>query len=180
MELVFFRMPSISSLPDLFVATDDAGSVGFGAIWGAAWFGGPWPSAWSLASITLLELFSLVVAAHVWAHRWHRLKVQFLGDNAADVGIINSDSFRDQRIMNLVRCLTLVAYRQHFSFSTRHIPGHRHAYPVFIFRSSTGFFHPPTHFPACLRRTCSTTSSSCVRSALFCVFGQQAAAVASL
>ena len=173
-------MPSISSLPDLFVATDDAGSVGFGAIWGTAWFGGPWPSAWSLASITLLELFSLVVAAHVWAHRWHRLKVQFLGDNAADVGIINSDSFRDQRIMNLVRCLTLVAYRQHFSFSARHIPGHHNAYPVFIFRSSTGFFHPPTHFPACLRRTCSTTSSSCVRSALFCVFGQQAAAVASL
>ena len=116
----------------------------------------------------------------VWAHRWHRLKVQFLGDNAAVVGIINSDSFRDQRIMNLVRCLTLVAYRQHFSFSTRHIPGHRNAYPVFIFRSSTGFFHPPTDFPACFRRTCSTTSSSCVRSALFCVFGQQAAAVASL
>ena len=87
MEIVFFRMPSISSLPDLFVATDDAGSVGFGAIWGTAWFGGPWPSAWSLASITLLELFSLVVAAHVWAHRWHQLKVQFLGDNAVVVAI---------------------------------------------------------------------------------------------
>ena len=33
----FFRMPSISSFPDLFVATDAAGSVGFGTIWGTAW-----------------------------------------------------------------------------------------------------------------------------------------------
>ena len=49
----FFRMPSISSLEDLFVATDAGGSVCFGAIWGAAWF----------------------ATARVWGHRWHRLKV---------------------------------------------------------------------------------------------------------
>ena len=29
--------------------------------------------------------------------------------------------------MHLVRRLTLVACRQHFSFSARHIPGHRNA-----------------------------------------------------
>ena len=123
----FFRMPSISSLPDLFVATDAAGSVGFGAIWGTAWFAGPWPSAWSSTSITLLELFPLVAAAHVWGHHWQRLKVQFLCDNAAVVAILNSGSSRDQPIMHLVRRLTLVACRQHFSFSARHIPGHRNS-----------------------------------------------------
>ena len=88
-------MPSISSLPDLFVATDAAGSVGFGAIWGTTWLAGPWPSTWSPASIALLELFPPVGAAHVWGHRWHRLKEQFLCDNAAVVAIINSGSSRD-------------------------------------------------------------------------------------
>ena len=94
---------------------------------GTAWFVGPWPSAWSSTSITLLELFPLIVAAHVWGHRWQRLQVQFRCDNAAVVAILNSGSFLDQPIMHLVRRLTLVACRQHFSFSAHHIPGHRNA-----------------------------------------------------
>ena len=76
---------------------------------GTAWFVGPWPSAWSSTSITLLELFPLIVAAHVWGHRWQRLQVQFRCDNAAVVAILNSGSFLDQPIMHLVRRLTLVA-----------------------------------------------------------------------
>ena len=83
MELVFFRMPSISSLPDLFVATDAAGSVGFGYRLVCR----------SLAFGLVLDLyhpsaaFAPVVAAGVWGNRWHRLNVQFLCDNAVVVAI---------------------------------------------------------------------------------------------
>ena len=85
--------------------------------------------------------FFPVVGAHVWVHRWHRLKVQFLCDNAAVVAIINSVSSRDQRIMHLVRRMTLVACRQHFSFSARHIPGHRNAAP-----DAVSYLHFHFHF----------------------------------
>ena len=55
--------------------------------------------------------------------------------------IINSVSSRDQRIMHLVRRMTLVACRQHFSFSARHIPGHRNAAP-----DAVSYLHFHFHF----------------------------------
>ena len=73
----FFRMPSISSFPDLFVASDTDGSTGFGAFWRNRWFTGMWPHSMHEVSITVLELFPIVVAAHVWGSSWGRQKVEF-------------------------------------------------------------------------------------------------------
>jgi hypothetical protein len=114
----FFRMPSITFLPDLYVASDASGSCGFGAICGNSWFYGSWPLDFGSASITVLELLPIVVAAHLWGIQWVRLQVEFLCDNEAVVAILKSGSSRR---------LTLAACRYNFSISARHVPGRRNA-----------------------------------------------------
>ena len=105
----------------------------------------------------------LVRSGARYFHRCQRLQVQFLCDNAAVVAILNSGSSQDQPIMHLVRRLTLVACRQHFSFSARHIPGHRNAAADALSRLHFPEFHrllpSADPLPPCFRRPCSTTSS---------------------
>ncbi len=131
----FFRMPSVCSFPDLFVASDSSGAIGFGAIWRNAWFSGTWPAAVPSTNITALELFPIVVAAIVWGCHWQRLQVEFLSDNNAVVAVINSGSSRDSLSMHLMRRLVLVACQFHFSISARHVPGHHNAPADFLSRS---------------------------------------------
>ena len=131
----FFRMPSVCSFPDLFVASDSSGAIGFGAIWRNAWFSGTWPAAVPSTNITALELFPIVVAAIVWGCHWQRLQVEFLSDNNAVVAVINSGSSRDSLSMQLMRRLVLVACQFHFSISARHVPGHHNAPADFLSRS---------------------------------------------
>lgn len=154
----FFRMPSTSSFPDLFVASDSSGAVGFGAIWRNAWFSKLWPVSVPSSNITALELFPIVVAAHVWGYHWHRLQVEFLCDNDAVVAVINSGSSRDRFTMHLLRRLVLVACQFHFSISARHVPGHHNAAADSLSRSRLQVFrtlHPtadpdPTYVPPAL------------------------------
>ena len=154
----FFRLPSICSFPDLFVASDSSGSHGFGAIWRNAWLAGSWPASVPASNITALELFPIVVAAHVWGCQWARLQVEFLCDNHAVVAIINSGSSRDPLSMHLMRRLVLVACRFHCSISARHVPGHDNAAADSLSRSHFQAFrrlHPtadphPTPVPPAL------------------------------
>ena len=130
----FFRMPSVCSFPDLFVASDSSGAVGFGAIWRNTWFSGIWPAAVP-SNITALELFPIVVVAHIWGCQWQRLQVEFLSDNDAVVAVINSGTSRDPLSMHLLRHLVPVACQFHFSISARHVPGHHNAAADFLSRS---------------------------------------------
>ena len=151
----FFRMPSVSSLPEFFVASDSSGAHGFGAIWRNEWFAGYWPPSVPTTNITTLELFPIVVAAHVWGSRWQRWQVEFLCDNDAMVAIINSGSSRDKCCMHLLRRLVLVACQFHFSVSARHVPGRHNSAADSLSRSCFQEFrrlHPsadpsPTFLP---------------------------------
>ncbi len=137
----FFRMSSVTSLPDLYVASDSSGSCGFGAVCGNAWFYGGWPFDLSPTSITVLELLPIVVAAHLWGFQWVRLQVEFLCDNQAVVAILNSGSSRDPPAMHLMRRLTLVACWHNFSFSARHVPGRCNATADALSRFQFQDFH---------------------------------------
>ena len=110
---------------DLFLSQSicHLGFLGFGAIWRNAWLAGSWPVSVLAANITALELFPIVVVAHVWGCQWARLQVEFLCDNHAVVAIINSGSSRDPLSMHLMRRLVLVACQFHFLISTRHVRG---------------------------------------------------------
>ena len=62
----FLYSPGVSQLPDLFVASDAAGSIGFGAMWRSHWCFGSWSFLSSPQSIAFMELLPIVVAAHLW------------------------------------------------------------------------------------------------------------------
>ena len=113
----------MSPLPDLVVSSDASGSLGFGALWRTQWFFSSWFFLPSRQSIAFLELVPIVVAAHLWGHAWARLRVQFLCDNMAVVGILNSGTSKSPDLMHLLRLLTLEACRHNFIFSAAHTPG---------------------------------------------------------
>ena len=62
--------------------TDAAGSIGFGAVFGAHWFHGLWPPTWHDFNIAILELFPIVLAVHIWGACMADKCVIFFSDNA--------------------------------------------------------------------------------------------------
>jgi hypothetical protein len=148
-------MPTVTSLPDLFVASDAAGALVFGALCCDAWCYGTWPSSLRISSITVIKLFPVVIAAYIWGVQWVRFRVEFLCDNEAVVAILNSGTWRDPFALHLIRRLTLLAYRHNFSFSSRHVPGCRNECAEALSRFNFQAFrrwHPsacanPTSFP---------------------------------
>jgi hypothetical protein len=105
----FFLSPGVSQLPDLFVASDAAGSIGFGAMWRSHWCFGSWSFLSSPQSIAFMELLPIVVAAHLCAASWSRQQVQFLCDNRSVEDALTAGTARSPPLMHLLRSLTRVA-----------------------------------------------------------------------
>ena len=45
--------------------TEVAGAIGYGALYGSAWFSGLWPAEWRSHNVAVLELYPIVAAVHV-------------------------------------------------------------------------------------------------------------------
>ncbi len=119
----FFLLPGLMPLADLWVTSDAAGSIGYGAVYHQQWFNHVWLPAQRPLSIAYKEFFPVVVAAHLWGVRWANRRVCFQLDNASVVYILNSRTSRENHIMALLRSLLGVAARCNFTFEARHIPG---------------------------------------------------------
>ena len=119
----FFLLPGLTPLPDLSVASDAAGSVGFGAFWNTHWFAESWSFLPSAPSIAFQELLPIVVASHLWGPQWSKQHVLFLCDNAAVVYTLNAGTSRCPKMMHLLRAFIRTACLHSFAFSARHTPG---------------------------------------------------------
>ena len=119
----FWLFPGLAPAADIEVASDAAGSFGFGAYFQGFWFSGQWAPPQLSQSIAYKELFPVVVAAHVWGSQWSRKHVLFRSDNEAVVHMLNSRTSKTPSLMRLLRSLLLSAARYSFSFSSRHVPG---------------------------------------------------------
>ena len=73
----FWLYPGLSSAVALEVASNAAGSLGFGAYFQGFWFTGPWAVSQQQQSIAYKELFPVVVAAHVLGAQWCKKHVLF-------------------------------------------------------------------------------------------------------
>jgi len=60
----------MSPVADVEVASDVAGSLGFGTYLKGQWFAGPLTPSQQPQSIAYKELFPVVVAANVWDPQW--------------------------------------------------------------------------------------------------------------
>lgn len=116
--------------------TDAAASKGYGAVFGKHWFGGASPDAWHSFNITFLELFPIVLAAHIWGSSMTNRCVLFFTDNAALVDIINQQTSKHKLVMVLLRddYLVLSCLRYNVLFRARHIPGLRNSQADYISR----------------------------------------------
>ena len=112
-----------STALDLF--TDAAASVGFGAYFQGHWVQGRWPvdCVHNPPSIAFLEFYPVVVALKCWAPQLTNRKVMFHTDNTAVVHIINTQSSRCPKVMQLVRTFVLVCLRFNIRFKAVHVPG---------------------------------------------------------
>ena len=121
--------------------TDAAGAIGYGALFGNAWFCGLWPAKWRSHNVAVLELYPIVAAVHVWGHAWANKSVCFFTDNEALVPIINNQTSRDPHIMALIRPLVLACLRFNINFAARNIPGRFNILADKLSRSQVGEFH---------------------------------------
>ena len=124
--------------------TDAAGSIGFGAVFGAHWFHGLWPTTWHDFNIAILELFPIVLTVHIWGTCMADKCVIFFSDNAAVVDIINKQTSKDSAIMVLLRDLVLSCLKHNILFQARYVPGFNNSRADYLSRSQVTKFQQIT------------------------------------
>lgn len=138
MWLNFFREHNgISAFHDRFwvsnedvqLFTDSAAGpgCGFGIYFQGKWAHGIWPLSWRSIGltddITVLELFPILVALHLWGSSLRNKRIKFISDNLAVTQIINSMTSRSEKIMCLVRQLTVRCLDLNIALRSAHIEG---------------------------------------------------------
>ena len=94
---------------ELELFTDACGGEkgGFGIFFSGQWAYGKWPDNWVAEGLTrdmtLLELFPVVVTLTIWSDKLRNQWVHFHVDNQAVVQVINSQTCKSDRVMNLVK-----------------------------------------------------------------------------
>ena len=118
-----FLEPNLLDSEHLKLYSDAAGTLGFAVVFGHLWFAGKWPPTWEGRTITIKELFPIVLILEIWGPQLSNKRVLFHSDNAAVVHIVNKQSCKDAETMSLVRRLVLAALKYNVLFKAKHIPG---------------------------------------------------------
>lgn len=137
----FFHDDKWLSSDFLRLFTDASGALGFGAIFGSAWFYGEWPRKWKYQNIAILELYPIVAAVFVWGAGWAGKNVLFLSDNQAVVEVINKQSCKNPILMALLRILVLRCLKLDIVFRARHVPGKDNGLADVLSRLQVAKFH---------------------------------------
>ena len=101
----------------------DASKGGYGATFGTHWLQGTWPPSWQIQDITVLELYPILMMVGTFAHKLANSRIIFHCDNQAIVAVINKQSSKCKKIMQLVRPLVLTLLQSNIYFRAVHIPG---------------------------------------------------------
>ena len=93
-----------------------------GGKWTQAKWGAHFPNETASNNITFLEHFPILVALHIFGDKIRNKKVLFHCDNAAVVKIINKQTCKCPRVMELVRPLVLQCKKLNTEIKAKHIP----------------------------------------------------------
>ena len=116
---------------DVCLFTDSAAGpgLGFGIYFQGKWSYGKWPDSWRTAGytddITVLELFPILVALHLWGGDLRNKKIKFVSDNLPVTQIIYTLTSRSEKVMCLVRHLTVKCLEMNIVLRSSHIEGVR-------------------------------------------------------
>ena len=134
---------------DLEFFTDAAASIGMGIYLKGKWAQAKWGDHFKAETegnnITFLEYFPILVALHLFGEEVRNKKVLFHCDNAAVVEIINQQTSRCPRVMNLVRPLVLKCMELNTVIRAKHIKGEHNIIADALSRFNTQVFreHAP-------------------------------------
>ena len=126
------RMIPADQAQALHIWTDASGHYGCGAFDPTTkrWIQLAWPSSYSDEalrlggeSITLKELFPVVLACAVWGRDFANSGVIVHCDNLGAVSLVNSGYSRVSHIMQLLRCLFFIRAYYQIDLGATHIPG---------------------------------------------------------
>ena len=112
---------------DIQLFTDSAGgsNLWFGAYFAGKWAYAPWPQSWVdqsiIDDITVLEMFPLLVSLHIWGEDLRNKKIVFRCDNLASVHIVNSMTSKNDRVMTILRAITLLCLRLNVVVKAQHV-----------------------------------------------------------
>ena len=107
--------------------TDSAGSVhlGAGCFFEGNWCFFPWPKEWAKTEVhkdlTFLEMVPVILTLYLWGGRLANKKVTFNVDNEALVAVLNRQTSKSRRLMQLVRPFVLLSMRYGIVFRAVHI-----------------------------------------------------------
>lgn len=115
------------SSADVDLYSDSAGSIGFGIYFAGRWACATWPIEWVQSGltkdITVLELFPILVSLYLWGNELRNKKILYNCDNAAVVYAINTMTSKSEKVMTLLRALTLKCLRLNVVAKAKHIAG---------------------------------------------------------
>ena len=94
--------------------------------YGADWFFVDWSIDFpevDKTNINVLELKSVLIAAHRWAHLWHGKHLVVRSDNMSTVAAINNSTSRSPNLLPFIQELFWLSITMNFKLSASFIPG---------------------------------------------------------
>ena len=109
----------------LFSDSCGTASLGCGCYFAGKWAFYQWPEKWCnqkiLLDITFLEMVPVLLAIQLWGRELSRKRIVLYIDNEALVSVLNRQSSKSKRLMNLVRKFVLLSMQLEIVFKAVHI-----------------------------------------------------------
>ena len=118
---------------DMVVQTD-ACLRGYGGICGQEYFRGRFPRQDQNRNIATLEIWAVMVALKIWAHKLQGKYFWIHVDNEAVATVLNTGRARDLELQDTLREIALIAARHQFVIKARHIAGIENRIPDWLSR----------------------------------------------
>ena len=136
--------------PQIFADATGNAMLGFGCIFPekGIWAYACWPLGFfkqQTPSISLLELYAIVIAVEMWAHLLQGKQICLCSDNEATVFCINKKSSKNQECMFLIRHLTLTCMKFQIYVTAQHYQGKRNVLVDVLSRGKIQHFHKLSH-----------------------------------
>ena len=130
------------------IFADAAGNatLGFGCVFPekGIWAYAHWPLGFfkqQTPSISLLELYAIVIAVEMWAHLLQGKQIRLHSDNEATVFCINKKSSKNQECMFFIHHLTLTCMKFQIYVTAQHYQGKRNILTDMLSRGKIQHFH---------------------------------------
>lgn len=121
------------------IYTDASTTVGYGCVWGLAWFSGCWPAG-KKCNIAVLELYPIYIALAILVEQFSNTAVNVYTDNIALVSVLNRLYCKDQSLRRIMREIVQLCLKNNIHIIARHISGERNVGPDLLSRGMSKKF----------------------------------------